>query len=419
MCQLGTKLSCHSSMPSSSSCVANCCCSRSSIGTFEVSAGSLSAPELRSPGAQSLSQELSSPQPSNSSQALRSPLCASSITAQDVHTCIPRGSIVKSRKDKSFKSSKGCDKLPKQDPKNGFRNGQPLTRSKSLQSFSSCDSHCSSCMNTKNCAPSNNIQLPEADLQEEEKCSRAYLLKRSQDIVCNHLPVHRYQVNGQFFKGSKAQRTVLSADSFCSPPSGSSSSSSFLDKILTPQSSVPSSNSGYSASIINQSCDISHTPSCSKLGRDEGELSQKPSHLQPSDTTVTDDNLTKHNCIMGQRVPSPVTPENSLDSFSGLTKSDNIQAMPELLASDCGINVTVSVASKKARLDFDSCAVGAIQAKELCGKKESSVRISTDSATSMLEYSCQPFNTKCAETGPVLRRKRKFSDNKSPDSSSF
>ncbi|GFR58805.1 cyclin-F-like [Elysia marginata] len=419
MCQLGTKLSCHSAVSSSSSCVANCWCSQfvKGVGTFEVAAGSLSAPEMISVTKSSLPQDLSSSPSSSSSSSSSSsdrsqiqspPSGASSMTSQNIRTCIPRGSIGKSKRYKLDKSSKSSDISAKQSTGHGSRRGQPLTRSKSLQSFSSCDSHSNPLTNS-----SSTVTASEGIHKDDEKNIRAYLLNIPQKNMCNRSD--KFQVND--IKGSNAQDTVVCGD-FLSTPSHSSSVSPPQVKILpspSPSLSTPSlltKSSEYSSENAKQACDISNTPSSSKSVPEAIEATQKALGFQSLDTFEESISFNQDKDMKERCVHSPVTPENSLDSFTTLSRNGDGQAMQQLLVSGRGINPPLGCVIKKARLDFGDCTVDGYQIKEPGMKCDSNSKSSPDSSGSISGYSSQSNSSKCPEVGPVLRRKRKCSGNK-------
>ncbi|KAK3709161.1 hypothetical protein RRG08_030841 [Elysia crispata] len=408
MCQLGTKLSCYSAMSSSSSCVANCWCNQYVHDTFEVAAGSMSAPEMQISDSKVPQPQIFLSPSSGTSQTFSSPPGTSSMTSQNIQTCIPRGSIGKMRRGKAEKGSKYCDILSKQLPECGSRNIQPLTRSKSLQSFSSCDNAHSSSTNL----PSfRNSHSPEGkSLGDIKGNPRDCMLKRSQENVCNNLD--QFQV----CKGSKSQDIVLMVD-FLSPPCSSNSVSSFQDKTLS--SPPPTSSSMPSTKTMlddaSQTCDISNTPDGSKPDSYNIEHTQRALCFKALDTPGADVYVKKHKGKMGKQLHSPVTPENSLDSFTCLSRSSNVQVMPQILLSDCSVDITFSGASKKAKLDFDNCTVEAHKTKEFSVNKRASIQLHSNSTVDISEYSSQPSISKCVDLGPVLRRKRKSSDDKFTD----
>ncbi|RUS76559.1 hypothetical protein EGW08_015691 [Elysia chlorotica] len=384
MCQLGTKLSCNSAMSSSSSCVANCWCSQSVTGTFEVAAGSMSAPEMRT-----TDSKLSSPSlGAGPSQTSSSPSAASSMTSQNIRTCIPRGSIGKMRREKSEKGSKYCDILSKKLPESGSRKGQPLTRSKSLHSYSSCDKPRNFGNDHSSNVPSlcNSDSLQVDPFMHIEENSMVRNLNGSQKRVCN--------IVGEFpvSKGSDFQDIVFDVD-LLSPPCGSSA---FEDKSHS-SSSTPSFKT--SSDNISQTCDTSHPPCGVQLDHIITDNSQKALRTPGADVCAKG--------MMGKQIPSPATPENSLDSFTG---SSQVHVMPQPLLPGGSVDVNLNGApSKKAKLDFDICNVSAHKTKELC-VNWGSIQGGSSSAASVSECSHQSSTSKCADTGPVLRRKRKGSD---------
>ncbi|GFO18568.1 hypothetical protein PoB_004507300 [Plakobranchus ocellatus] len=366
MCQLGTKLSCYSSLSSPASCVANCWCKTSLYATASSpasSSGFLSSPQSGAPVAQA-------PESPGSNQVLKSPLASPGTVAQNVRACIPCGSIGKTpKRERQENVSKSSNVLSQYDTICRSKKNHPVTRSVSSQNISYCD-----------------VKRNNSDISS---VAPLHLFDRSQERICND--IDRSQVNGQHFQGSKAQNTHLSQDILLASSSSASSSMFLENNLILSSSSTPVSDMSLTSTV---------TPNCDLIGQlhsdtdklEMSELEQNAVRFLQSDTPKNAKSSAKHKGKAAKRMHSPITPENSMDCFTGPPRVTELQANPGLSGCDRSVHTTCS-SPKKAKLNVTSGQCDGV-----------------DDSSNSLQFSAQSCGTATPEARPVLRSQRKCNE---------